>query len=441
MFLSLRTNMFRYSSTLRRFQNTWLKTPRILFSTSSGMNFDTAQKKLFSLSSPPEDQTKLRLYGLYKVATLGKNDTPKPSFLNIKDRFKWDMWTELASKYTKEQAEMEYIKLVEELIANDPVASSPSASSPSFVPPPSYAPVSQNPNSAKMYRLADIGNSFRVGPGLGSKQYQTLKTKIDENGIATITLARPEKANALNMAMWSELKDCFDTIESDGLVRCVILSGEGNIFCSGMDLSVFAEMQQIASRETCEGRKREGLGHLITFFQDIISAPERCKVPVIAAVHGKCIGGALDLITSCDMRYCTESAGFSVKEIDLAIVADIGSLQRLPHIVGDQRAREMSYTGREISASEAVQYGLVLNSFKTIDEMMLSVNEYAKAISSKSPLTIRGIKKTLVHSRDHSVQEGLDFVKSLNSSILYSEDILQAINALMKKETPKFNRT
>lgn len=176
--------------------------------------------------------------------------------------------------------------------------------------------------------------------------YQTLKVATHD-GILSVGLNRPEKYNAMNMEMWQELENVYDSIDSN--VRAVVLYGEGKVFSSGMDLSVFSAVQELSNAYDCQGRKREMLLCLIERLQNIISKPERCRVPVIAKVHGMCIGGAVDMITACDLRYCEAGAEFSVKEIDLAIVADIGTLQRLPNIVGEMRAKELAYTGRHFS--------------------------------------------------------------------------------------------
>lgn len=148
-----------------------------------------------------------------------------------------------------------------------------------------------------------------------------------------------------------------------------------------MDLQVFVEMNTMAGNEKCEGRKRESLSNIIQFYQDCVSSPESSSpVPVIAAINGFCIGGAIDLITACDMRYCTSDSSFSIKETDLAIVADIGTLQRLPKLIGDSQTRELAYTGRTFSGKEAEALGLVLKCFNNKEEMMDHVNKVAAQI-------------------------------------------------------------
>ena len=215
-------------------------------------------------------------------------------------------------------------------------------------------------------------------------------TKSAKNsGVLNVILNRPSRGNAFNMQMWHEFKEAFMTIEGDNSVRVVVLAGNSASFSTGMDLSVFSEMQGMAMSEPCEGRRREALVNFIQFLQDAISSPEICSVPVIAAISGHCIGGAVDLITACDIRYCTDSSSFCIKETDLAMVADIGTLQRLPKIIGDQATRELAYTGRTIGGKEAERLGLVLRSFSTEDLMTEHVEKTAAKIADKSPLTIR----------------------------------------------------
>ena len=178
-----------------------------------------------------------------------------------------------------------------------------------------------------------------------SEHYSTLSTSLTD-GVATVALNRPEKQNAFSMRMWEEYADCFAAASRDPEVRVAVLTGNGKHFCSGMDLGVFVEMKNIAAKESCPGRVRERLLKSVLYFQECVSAPELCSKPVLAAVDGNIIGGGIDIITACDLRYSTHAAQFSVKEVDLGIVADIGTTQRLPILVGDQRARELTYTGR-----------------------------------------------------------------------------------------------
>ncbi|OQS05003.1 Delta(3,5)-Delta(2,4)-dienoyl-CoA isomerase [Thraustotheca clavata] len=261
---------------------------------------------------------------------------------------------------------------------------------------------------------------------------------VGADGVLNVRLHRPTKLNAFDMQMWNELETLFDAIEHTPEVRAVVIRGEGRGFSSGMDLNVFASMQEVMMSIPCEARKREALLSVIARFQKIISAPEKCRVPVIAAVHGSCIGGAVDFITACDIRLCDTSAEFSVKEIDLAIVADIGTLQRLPNLVGEQQAKELAYTGRSFFGAEAEKIGLVLKTHVDAPTLFNQATTLAKTIASKSPLTVRGVKKVVQYQRDHSTEDSLAQVQLWNSAMLYSNDLAAAMTAIATKKPPQF---
>ena len=287
-----------------------------------------------------------------------------------------------------------------------------------------FASASSSSSSADVNIQSVTGRPRAAAIHVGGESLDTISLDIDAAGVVQMQLNRPKVMNAFNMPMWDELREAFAMVDRDANARCVVLSGAGNAFSAGMDLSVFGEMQATFQGEKCAARAREHLFDLIKWYQDAISAPERCRVPVLAAVHGACVGGAVDLVTACDLRYSTEDAFFSVKEVDLAIVADIGTLQRLPKIVGDQTAREMAYTGRNVGGAEAAQLGLtVRGDFADADALRAGVGEVAAAIAGKSPVTIRGVKRTLVYARDHPVDEALHQVALYNSAMLFSEDL------------------
>ncbi|KAG2528571.1 hypothetical protein JM18_002007 [Phytophthora kernoviae] len=260
------------------------------------------------------------------------------------------------------------------------------------------------------------------------------------SGVLHMKLNRPKVVNAMNMQMWVDLAQAFELVELDPSVKAVVVSGEGRGFTSGMDLDVFASMQKVAMEESCDGRKREKLMKVIDKFQQIISAPEKCRVPVIAAVHGPCIGAGVDFITACDLCYSDVSAIFSVKEVDLAIIADVGTLQRLPKLVGERQAKELAFTGRNFGGLEAEKLGLVLRALPDQEALMNHVGDVAKDIAKKSPLTIRGIKQTIHYQRDHSTTDSLQQIRYHNAAVLYSDDLVQAVGAIMSKTEPKFRR-
>jgi enoyl-CoA hydratase len=267
-------------------------------------------------------------------------------------------------------------------------------------------------------------------------QFETLTVTL-ENNIATVRLNRPDKANAMNLAMWHDIRSAFQWIDDTPEARVVILEGEGKTFTSGIDLKMMMGLGAQIQND-CDGRTRESLRRVILDLQDTLSSLERCRKPVLAAIHGACIGGGIDLITCADMRYCAADAYFSIKEIDIGMVADVGTLQRLPKLIGDGMARELAYTGRRVDAAEAREIGLVNRVFDTHEALRAGVLEVAAAIAAKSPLSIRGTKEMLNYARDHTVADGLNYVATWNAAMLMSNDLQQAMMASMSKQTPQF---
>ena len=265
--------------------------------------------------------------------------------------------------------------------------------------------------------------------------YKSFKVNI-ENHIATVSFNRPEKSNSLHTEAWHEMKQVFDDMGENPEVRVIILAGEGKNFCAGIDLATLMAVQQHDT--TCEARQREKTRKFILELQSTITAIEDCRKPVLAAIHKACIGGAVDIVTACDMRYCTEDAYFSIREIDLGLVADIGTLQRIPSILNPGLVAEMAYTGRNVYGKEAAQIGLVNRTYENRETMMQEVKKIAATIASKSPLVIRGTKEVLLYQRDHSVEDGLKYIAAWNAGMLISNDIKEAFQAFMEKREAKF---
>lgn len=267
--------------------------------------------------------------------------------------------------------------------------------------------------------------------------YETLHVTLD-GAIATVRLARPDKANAMNLAMWHDIRRAFAWIDDTPAARVAVLEGEGNHFCAGIDLQMMAGLLPQV-HDDCDGRTRERLRRVILDLQDTLTALERCRKPVLAAIHGACVGGGVDLICCADMRYASADAQFVVKEIDLGMVADVGTLQRLPKLIGHQGlVRELAYTGRAVDAAEARAIGLVNRVFDSRDAMQAGVREVAAQIAAKSPLAIRGIKEMLNYSRDHSVADGLNHVATWNAAMLLSEDLMAATTAAPQRAPARF---
>lgn len=258
-----------------------------------------------------------------------------------------------------------------------------------------------------------------------------------ENKIAQVAFNRPEKSNALNMEAWLEMRSVFETLSDTAEVRVIILSGKGKHFCAGIDLELLMKLNQFQDI-TCSGRRSEEVRKFVITLQQAITSIEKCSKPVIAAVHNGCIGGGVDIATACDLRYCSRDAYFCIKEIELAMVADLGTLQRLPKIISPAVAAEMAYTGRNVYGPEAKDIDLVNECFDSEDLLKEGVLKIASNIAAKSPLSIRGTKKILSYTKDHSVEDGLDYIATWNASMLLSEDLAEVFKAKQENRPPVF---
>ncbi|MBT8234380.1 MAG: crotonase/enoyl-CoA hydratase family protein [Saprospiraceae bacterium] len=255
--------------------------------------------------------------------------------------------------------------------------------------------------------------------------------------IAEVIFNRPDKANSLHVPAWEELKEVFDDLSNNDKARAIILRGEGKHFCAGMDLQALMSVPA-GSDSNCEARKRLHIRKFIIKIQEIITSIEDCRKPVIAAVHKACVGGGLNIITACDMRYCTDDAFFSIKETDLGLVADIGVLQRMPDMINPGIMTELAFTGRQFNGPEAKEIGLVTESFDTQESMLNHVRDLAKTISEKSPLVMQGIKEMLLYKRDHSTQDAMQYMASWNAAMLMSKDLYESFEAYMAKRKPVY---
>lgn len=257
------------------------------------------------------------------------------------------------------------------------------------------------------------------------------------DSIAHIRLNRPDKLNALGAEFWTEVTELFKWIDSQDQVRVVVLSGAGPHFCSGIDLALLASVA--AGLGADAGRNARLLRRKILDMQAAITAVDRCRKPVLAAIHGYCLGAAVDLVSACDMRYAAQDARFSIKEIDMGMAADVGTLQRLPRIIGDGMLRELAYTGRMVESEEARRIGLVNRVFADQEQLLAGVFEIAAQIAGKSPIAIEGTKQMIGYMRDHRVDDGLEHVAIWNAAMLQSADLRVAMTAHMSKQPPVFD--
>lgn len=205
--------------------------------------------------------------------------------------------------------------------------------------------------------------------------------------IAHVQINRPDKVNAMNTDFWREIIEIFQWVDDNDAVRVVVLSGAGKHFSSGIDLMLLASVGAQLGKDV--GRNATALRRKILELQASFNAVDNCRKPVLAAIQGYCIGGAIDLVSACDMRYCTVDAQFSIKEVDMGMAADVGTLQRLPRIIGDGMMRELAYTGRSIDGHEAVRIGLANRAYENHETLLAGVMEIAEQIAAKSPSTLR----------------------------------------------------
>lgn len=266
--------------------------------------------------------------------------------------------------------------------------------------------------------------------------YETLLVTTT-NHVAHIIINRPQKANAMNQTFWTEIKQVFEWVDKTPDVRVAMISGDGPHFTAGIDLQMLMGFISQTS-DDCEGRKREKIRLAVLELQSSFTAIEKCRKPVIAAIHGGCIGGGVDMVSACDMRFCTSDAFFTIKEIDIGMTADVGTLQRLPHIIGDGIMREMAYTGRNVYGPEAKEIGLVNRTFTSKEEMLSEVKKLAEIIAAKSPLSIRGTKEMILYTRDHTVADSLNYIATWNAAMILSNDIQESMMAKMEKREPVF---
>ena len=259
--------------------------------------------------------------------------------------------------------------------------------------------------------------------------------KVEQDGhIAWLTLNRPDNRNIMGVAFFEELTKHFERFDEDPSVRGVVIKAEGKSFTAGLDLVEFGSLLRGGSGADV----REELRKTILKCQEGMNAIERCRKPVLAAVHSHCIGGGVDLLCACDIRIAAKDAVFSIRETRMGMIADLGTLQRLPHIIGHGWFRELALTGRDFTAQEALQMGFITR----ICEDRQGLYEEAKGIASQiaacPPLAVQGAKDVILYSRDHGVYAGLHYVAQKNAAALPSEDLMEAMSAFMEKRNPVF---
>jgi enoyl-CoA hydratase len=256
--------------------------------------------------------------------------------------------------------------------------------------------------------------------------------------VAHLQLSRPAELNTMNRAFWRELPGILHDIDRRAAARVVVLSSTGKHFTAGMDLSVFSGPGIGNSPGIEVGRQREQLRRTVLELQDSFNAIEKVRMPVLAAIQGGCIGGGVDMISACDMRYCTEDAFFCIAEINIGMTADVGTLQRLPHLIPSGMVRELAYTGRRLPAARAREIGLVNEVYPTHEAMLAAVLATAKEIAEHSPLAVHGTKVMLNYTRDHSVADALDYMAVWQTGMFQPTDMMESFAARGEKRPPRF---
>ena len=263
-----------------------------------------------------------------------------------------------------------------------------------------------------------------------------------DGGVAILWLDRPEKLNALHRALWASIPAAVAELDADPEVRVIVVAGRGKAFCAGIDLMDHAAA--LAGGGAISGRGESAVGRRRALYDDVrryqrtMSCFADTNKPVIAAVHGACIGGGMDLITACDFRLAAADATFSVRETKIAMVADVGTLQRLPRVIGDGPARELIFTGRDIDAARAHAIGLVNDVLPDVAALHARAREIAAEIAANSPLAVQGAKQVLGFAVRREVDAALDYVALWNSAFLHSDDLTEAMAAFMQRRAPQY---
>ncbi|OXM54401.1 crotonase/enoyl-CoA hydratase family protein [Amycolatopsis alba] len=265
----------------------------------------------------------------------------------------------------------------------------------------------------------------------------SLKVEIDGH-VAEVTLLGPSKGNAMGPDFWRELPIVFRALDADPQVRAVVLAGSGKHFSYGLDLpAMMPSWGEMLGGDALAGPRTKFLDEVKTL-QASVSSIAECRKPVIAAISGWCIGGGVDVIAAADIRLASADAKFSVREVKVAIVADLGSLQRLAPIIGEGHLRELAYTGKDIDATRAEKIGLVNDVYADQETVLAEARKMAGEIATNPPLVVHGTKNVLSANTERQVAEGLRYVSAWNAAFLPSKDLGEAVQAFLERRAPEF---
>lgn len=268
-------------------------------------------------------------------------------------------------------------------------------------------------------------------------EYTTFDLTIDHH-VAHLRFNRPQEYNTMSVAFWQEFPHAIKAIDEGAKARVLVISGAGKHFCAGMDLAIFKS--GAIKRPADPARANEHMRQLILQLQAIISSVENMRMPVLAAIQGGAIGGALDLVCACDCRYMSEGAFVSIEEIRLGMAADLGTLQRLPKLIQPGLAKELAYTGRRMSSQEALACGLVNQVFTDAPTMLTKVIALAQTIANHSPLAVHSCKEIINYGRDNTIANALNYQATWQAGMWQPEvDMQEAMASKGQKRTPKYD--
>jgi enoyl-CoA hydratase len=267
--------------------------------------------------------------------------------------------------------------------------------------------------------------------------FTALRVSVDEH-VATVVLAAAGKANRMGPAFWAEMPEAFAWLDATPEVRAVVVRGEGEHFSYGLDLTTMGGELGTVVGDGALARERTQFLSVIERLQRAISSVAACRKPVVAAIAGWCIGGGVDLVTACDVRLCSADARFSVREVKLAMVADVGTLARLPAIVGQGHARLLALTGDDVDAARALRIGLVEDVYETPAALFEQATVLARRMAANAPLVVQGVKQVLNAASERAAAESLRTVAVWNTAFLPSHDLREAMAAFIEKRAPRF---
>ena len=258
-------------------------------------------------------------------------------------------------------------------------------------------------------------------------------------GIAHIRFNRPDKANSMIPSFWTELPDAVNALSREAEARVIVLSAEGRHFSSGMDIAVFTDGGLEGPDSDSRFVRAEAFRHHCMALQDAFTCLEEARMPVLVAIQGAAVGGAMDLITACDCRYATKDAFFSVHETAIGMTADVGTYPRLVKLIPEGWARQMSYTAERVSADKARDIGIVNEVYDTAEDMLEAVMNIARQIAAHAPLAVSGAKRMVNYARDHTTADGLDYIATWNAAMLDGEAIRTFYMAQAQGEKPEYD--